>query len=91
MDVERRKKASPLKELRQKFGLTQLDFANLAGVEQSHVSKVECGHADLGGKLRKFLKDAGMDLGAFEKRQKAFMEEKRNKLREGFKAKIAVP
>lgn len=52
---------SPLRKWRELLGVTQAGLADLAGVNRTHISDVENGHAVLGGKLEAFLKKTGGD------------------------------
>lgn len=67
---------SPLKEFREYMGLTQMQFAKLAGVSQGHVSEVESGVADAAPALVSYIKKSVENGEGVLSKQEKFMREK---------------
>lgn len=65
---------SPVKQLRQRLGLSQDDFSQQVGVSQSYLSNVERGIAPVKGKLRRYLEEVAEDASDVAEKQEEFIE-----------------
>lgn len=81
---------SPVKELRASLGLTQSDFAGLAGVSQGHVSQAELGNVDLSARLTNFLNSIHVNASDFIQRHREYMESVKQKRSQKLKDYIAT-
>lgn len=72
---------SPMKEIRERFDITQTQFAAAAGISKGHMCEVETGIAQFSQGLRDFLKEMSIDVEAVEEEHKAYMESVRQKYR----------
>lgn len=64
---------SPLKIWRERLGISQAALADISGVNRTHISDVENGHAVLGDKLEAYLEKTGGDALELKKRQDLYM------------------
>lgn len=71
---------SPLKQWREKQGLTQSDVGYMAGVAQSHITEVEKGRVQLGEKLESFLENKGDEAREVIRLHSLYMEYIKGKL-----------
>lgn len=79
---------SPLARWRKVVDLTQPELADVSGVSQGHISKVENGHVMLGEKLKAYLKRAAGDALRVIADHETYMEEVKGGLVEGLEARI---
>ena len=65
---------SPLAEWRHRIGIKQKMLARLAGVSQSHISKVERGKANISAALAAYLARVGEGALLLVHKQKVYVE-----------------
>lgn len=69
----------PVKEIREKWGLSQREFAHHAGYKSaSVVCEIELGTHEVPEKMLMFLRSSHVDIEEVIQQQRAFMESKDN-------------
>lgn len=64
---------SPLRKWRESFGISQADLADISGVNRTHISDIENGHAVIGEKLEAYLEKTGGDALELKEKQDKYM------------------
>jgi len=74
---------SPLKEIRETYGLTQAEFATLAGISSaSYVCEVEAGLHPLSDKIIAVLQKAHVNVEEVMEQHEAYMRQTKSRLEE---------
>lgn len=83
---------SPVKKIREgTFGVIQEDFADMAGVSQSYLSKVETGRVEINPALRSFLQRiSSIDVDDVAEKQIKYIQERKKRLLSEAQAVLAV-
>lgn len=81
---------SPVRQLREAWGLTISEFSEALGVQYNQAFQVEKGRQRLPRKAREALGELGVDVADLERRQAEWIEERARKLREELAGKIVV-
>lgn len=69
---------SPVKQIRQAFGLTQLELAAISGLSSSSsICEIEKGLRPISDRLSEVLRNAHVDVDQVKKQHEAFMAERR--------------
>ena len=77
---------SPVRELRDKLGLSQREFAMLCGLAASTVSNIESGYHPLTKSAIDSLNEIGLDGEQISQAQKQYVEQCRQELIKRFKS-----
>jgi len=81
---------SPIGEIREVRGLTQLDLAIIAGVSQSYISQIELGGAHLNKRLKNALGQLGEDPDQVARRQDNFTRRTKRRLKDQARRQTAA-
>jgi len=81
---------SPIGEIREVHGLTQLDLAIIAGVSQSYISQLELGGAHLNKRLKNALEQVGEDPDQVARRQDDFTRRTKRRLKDQTRRQTAA-
>ena len=82
---------SPIKGLREKLQLKQIEMAREAGVSQAHISEVEHCFVGISGKLLKFLEENNFDVEEIIQQQDACILEHGRLVKENLKSFSVSP
>jgi len=83
-------RVSPITEIREAHGLTQLDLAIIAGVSQSYISQIELGGVDLNKRVKKALTGLGENADGAETRQTDFRRIRKRALKDQARRQTAA-